>query len=67
MARAAELLRATWPEGYTAADADRFVGWAKSVLLPNVDYFVDKLSAYPQGFDKAKLMYGEPEGGARHP
>ncbi|GBF98901.1 hypothetical protein Rsub_11539 [Raphidocelis subcapitata] len=58
MARAAELLRATWPEGYTAADADTFVSWAKRVLLPNVNYFVDELSAYPSGFDKTKLMYG---------
>ena len=57
MARAMELLRATWP-GLQRADVDGWVGWARARLLPNIDYFVNVLSAYPPGFDTRKLLYG---------
>lgn len=60
MSRAMELLRSTWP-GFDPADRDAFVAWANAKLVPNMDYFIDKLSAYPRqgNFDKRKLMYGE--------
>ena len=60
MSRAMELLRSTWP-GLEKSDVNVFVAWANAKLLPNMDYFVDKLSAYPRtgSFDKRQLMYGE--------
>lgn len=57
MARAMELLRATWP-GLTYSDVTGFVDWVNARLMPNMEYFTDVLSAYPRGFDKTKLMYG---------
>jgi hypothetical protein len=49
------VLRATWP-GFRREDLDAFVAWANARLMPNVDYFVDVLSAYPPGTDARKLL-----------
>ncbi|KAI8474482.1 MAG: hypothetical protein J3K34DRAFT_518210 [Monoraphidium minutum] len=58
LSRAMELLRSTWP-AFDPSDLDAFVSWAHAKLVPNMDYFVDTLSAYPrQGYDKRKLLYG---------
>jgi hypothetical protein len=43
MARALELLRATWPDLDPTA-VDTFVAWANSALLPQMDYYVDTLN-----------------------
>lgn len=58
MARALELLRATWPS-LPPGDVTEWVTWARARLLPNIDFFVNVLSAHPPGMDKRLLMYGE--------
>lgn len=59
MARAMELLRSAWP-GLPKADVDAFVRWVDAKLMPNVDHFVDVLSAYPRApsFDRRTLTLG---------
>lgn len=64
MARALELLRAAWP-GLAAGDIAEWASWARARLLPNIDFFVNVLSAYPPGMDKRLLMYGEGATGGR--
>jgi len=58
MARSMEVLRSSW-DGLRQPDLAAFVTWVNEKLMPNIDYFVDTLSAYPAtNFDKRKLMYG---------
>jgi hypothetical protein len=41
MARAMELLRATWP-ALTQDDLGVFLGWVDRVLMPQMDWYVDE-------------------------
>jgi hypothetical protein len=43
MARALDLLRATWP-GYRKEHLDAFVAWSNKALMPQMDYYLDKLN-----------------------
>lgn len=43
MARAVDVLQATWP-GFQRGHLDTFLNWAYRILLPQMDYYVDKLN-----------------------
>lgn len=43
MARALELLRATWP-GFTTEHLSAFAAWSSGVLMPQMDYYLDNLN-----------------------
>lgn len=70
MARAMEVLRATYPE-FSQRSLDSFLGWAYSVLLPQMDFYVDVITPNALQLGK-RALYGNwcarvclPQRGAR--
>lgn len=60
MARALELLRATWP-GFTPDHLSAFAAWSSGVLMPQMDYYTDVLNpGLLRGSSEARkvLWYG---------
>jgi hypothetical protein len=51
MARAVDLLRATWPD-FKPKDLDSFLGWVDGQLMPQMDHYVDVIT--PQAIAKGR-------------
>lgn len=55
MARAMELLRYTYP-GFRQSQMDAFTKWVDSVLMPQMDYYVDVIT--PSALASRNHLFG---------
>jgi hypothetical protein len=60
MARAMELLRATWP-GFSRHHLTTFLSWVDAALMPQMDYYTDVITPNALVLGR-RALYGEGRG-----